>query len=114
MGNEVQDFYKDFARSIQGLSKESPDMVKAFKSLHDQAMKQGILGTKEKEFIALGIAVAVHCVPCIRLHTRAAVGAGASRAEILEAASVALLMGGGPAYTHIPVVTETLDAMGIA
>jgi alkylhydroperoxidase/carboxymuconolactone decarboxylase family protein YurZ len=57
--------------------------------------------------------VAVHCVPCIRLHTRAAVGAGASRAEILEAASVALLMGGGPAYTHIPVVTETLDAMGI-
>jgi AhpD family alkylhydroperoxidase len=113
MGNEVQDFYKDFTRSIQGLSKESPDMVKAFKSLHDQAMKQGILGTKEKEFIALGIAVAVHCVPCIRLHTRAAVGAGASRAEILEAASVALLMGGGPAYTHIPVVTETLDAMGI-
>jgi AhpD family alkylhydroperoxidase len=113
MGNEVQQFYKDFSRSIQKLSKESPDMVKGFKVLHDQVMKQGILGAKEKEFIALGIAVAVYCVPCIRLHTQAAVSAGASRAEIIEAASVALLMGGGPAYTHIPEVMNTLEAMGI-
>ena len=51
--------------------------------------------------------------PCIRLHTRAAAGAGASRAEILEAASVAVVMGGGPAYTHLPEVMNTLDAMGI-
>lgn len=113
MENENQQFFKDFTRSIQKLSKESPDTVKSFKSLHDQMMKPGILGTKEKEFIALGIAVADHCVPCIRLHTRAAVAAGASKAEILEAASVAVVMGGGPAYTHLPEVTNTLEAMGI-
>jgi AhpD family alkylhydroperoxidase len=113
MEHESQQFFKDFTRSIQHLAKESPDTVKTFKSLHDQVMKPGILGTKEKEFIALGIAVAGHCLPCIRLHTRAAVGAGASRAEILEAASVAVVMGGGPAYTHLPEVMNTLDAMGI-
>ena len=113
MENEAQQFFKDFTRSIQKLSKESPDTVRAFKSLHDQVIKPGVLGTKEKEFIALGIAVAGHCLPCIRLHTRAAVGAGASRAEILEAASVAVVMGGGPAYTHLPEVIHTLDAMGV-
>jgi AhpD family alkylhydroperoxidase len=113
MGNEALQFFKDFTRSIQNLSKESPDTVKVFKALHDQVMKPGILGTKEKEFIALGIAVAGHCVPCIRLHTRAAVGAGASKAEILEAASVAVVMGGGPAYTHMPEVMNVLEAMGI-
>lgn len=113
MENEVQQFYKDFTRSIQKLSKESPNMVKGFKAFHDQVMKGGVLGEKEKEFIALGIAVAVHCTPCIRLHTQAAVSAGASKEEIIEAASVAVLMAGGPAYTHIPEVMKTLEAMGV-
>jgi len=62
-------------------------------------------GTKEKEFIALGIAVAVHCVPCIRLTrgrrlARARAG-GDTGSRIGGAAH-----GGRPCYTHIPVVTE--------
>jgi AhpD family alkylhydroperoxidase len=113
MGNEVQQFHKDFTRSIQKLSKESPDLVKSFKTLHDQVMKKSALGEKEKELIAVGIAVATHCVPCIRLHTQAAVSYGASKEEILEAASVAVLMAGGPAYTHVPEVMNVLDAIGI-
>jgi len=113
MENEAQQFYKNFTRSIQKLSKESPNMIKGFKSFHDQVMKGGVLGQKEKELIALGIAVAVHCIPCIRLHTQAAVGIGASKEEIMEAASVAVLMAGGPAYTHVPEVMKTLEAMGI-
>ena len=113
MENEIQHFYKDFIRSVQKLSKESPHMVKSFKSLHDQVMKEGVLGEKEKELIALGIAVAVHCIPCIRLHTQAAIAAGASKDEILDAASVAVLMAGGPAYTHVTEVVKTLEALGV-
>ena len=113
MENEVQQFHKDFTRSIQKLSKESPNMIRGFKSFHDQIMKGGVLGGKEEELIALGIAVAMHCVPCIRLHTPAAVAAGANKDEIMEAASVGVLMAGGPAYTHVPEVMKTLEAMGI-
>ncbi|MBW2554953.1 MAG: carboxymuconolactone decarboxylase family protein [Deltaproteobacteria bacterium] len=125
MENEVQQFNKDFTRSIQKLSKESPSMVKGFNAFHDQIMKGGVLSGKEKEFIALGIAIAVqefialgiaiavHCVPCIRLHTQAAIAAGANKEEIIEAASVGVLMAGGPAYTHVPEVLKTLEAMGI-
>ncbi len=109
MENETRQFFKDFTRSIQMLSKESPDTVKTFKALHDQVMKPGILGNKEKEFIALGIAVANHCGPCIRLHTRAAVSAGASKAEILEACGVAIAMGGGPAMAYVPLVLKFLE-----
>jgi AhpD family alkylhydroperoxidase len=113
MENGVQEFYKDFMRSMQKLSKESPNMIKSFKAFHDQVMKGGVLGEKEKELIALGIAVAVHCIPCIRLHTQAAITAGANKEEIIEAASVAVLMAGGPAYTHVPEVMKALEAMGI-
>jgi len=113
MENEVQLFYKDFTRSIQKLSKESPKMIKSFKAFHDQVMKGGVLGEREKELIALGIAVAVHCIPCIRLHTQAAITAGANKEEIIEAASVAVLIAGGLAYTHVPEVMKTLEAMGV-
>jgi len=113
MENEVQQFYKDFTRSQQKLSKESPNMVKSFKVFHDQAMKGGVLGEREKELIALGIAVAVHVIPCIRLHTQAAITAGANKEEIIDAASVAVLMAGAPAYIHVSEVMKTLEAMGV-
>ena len=113
MGNEVQQFYKDFTRYGQKLAKESPDMSKSIKALHDGVMKKGVLTRKEKEFIAIGIAVATHCLPCIRLHTQAAVAAGASKEEIMESASVACVLSGGMAYTHVPEVLRTLEAMGV-
>jgi len=31
--------------------------------------------------------------------------------QIPKAASVAVMMGGGPAYTHIPYVMDTLEAL---
>jgi AhpD family alkylhydroperoxidase len=74
-------------------------------------MKDGALTTKQKELIALGIAVAQRCEPCINLHVQKCLGAGNTSAEVLEAASVAVMMQGGPAYTHIPVVMEALEAL---
>ena len=31
--------------------------------------------------------------------------------QIPEAASVPVMMGGGPAYTHVPVVMDTIEAL---
>jgi len=45
------------------------------------------------------------------LHVQKCLDAGATKEQILEAASVAVMMGGGPAYTHIPVVMETLETL---
>jgi len=38
--------------------------------------------------------------------------AGASKEEILEAATVAILMGGGPALTYIAEVRKALEEFG--
>ena len=80
-------------------------------SMFAKIMKDGALSLKEKEFIALGIGVALRCEPCIRIHTQKCLDVGATKEQILEAASVAVMMGGGPAYTHIPMVIETLEAL---
>jgi AhpD family alkylhydroperoxidase len=113
MDNEVQVFFKDFMKANQKIAKHIPETVKTFMSLHEKTTEAGALDKKHKELLALGIAVATHCTPCIYLHTQAAVQAGATVPEILETASVAVLMGGGPAFAHIPEILKTFDALGV-
>jgi alkylhydroperoxidase/carboxymuconolactone decarboxylase family protein YurZ len=55
--------------------------------------------------------VAIQYTPCIRLHVKKCVEAGATKEQVFEATSVAVMVGGGPAYTHIPAVMDTLEAL---
>jgi AhpD family alkylhydroperoxidase len=113
MAVDVKEFYKEFPKFVQKMAQDIPEVVKAFQGVVGKSLEPGLLTTKEKEFVAIGIAVAQHCKPCIYLHTQKAVEAGATRKEILEAAGVAVLMGGGPAFTHVAEVVKALDALGI-
>lgn len=113
MTNDVQDFFRDIARMRQKLAKHIPDAYKSFIGLHDSVMDPGALDKKNKELIALGIAVASHCKPCIYQHTQAAVQEGATPQEVLEAAGVAVLMAGGPAFAHVPEILKVFDTLGV-
>ena len=112
MANSVKEFLEQFPRQMEQVKQAVPDTIKGFGALFQGAMKNGALKTKEKELIALGIAVAQRCGPCINLHVQKALEAGSTREEILEAAGVAVVMQGGPAYTHLPHVLEALEALG--
>jgi alkylhydroperoxidase/carboxymuconolactone decarboxylase family protein YurZ len=46
---------------------------------------------------------------CIVVHVKNAVNAGANKQEILEAAWVAVMMGGGPALSYIQCVLKALE-----
>ena len=50
--------------------------------------------------IALSIGVADRCDGCIASHAKAALRAGATRDELLEAINVAIIMGGGPSVMY--------------
>jgi alkylhydroperoxidase/carboxymuconolactone decarboxylase family protein YurZ len=43
------------------------------------------------------------------LHVQGCLKAGATREQIVEAAAVAVLMAGGPAFTHVPEVLHALQ-----
>lgn len=102
-------FFDEYKTEMQAVQKEMPDLVRNFGSLFMTAMKDGALQTKFKELIALGIALADRCEPCIRLHVQKSLEAGCSKQEILEAAAIAVVMQGGPAYTHLPMVLQTIE-----
>ncbi len=49
----------------------------------------GLLNKKTEELIALGVAYAINCVKCMKVHRKAALDSGLSTEEIYEALSVA-------------------------
>ncbi len=95
--------------SVQKLKKNTPDQLKGFGGLYKEVMKAGALDVKTKELIAVGTAVTSLCEMCIVVHVKNAVNAGANKQEILEAAWVAVMMGGGPALSYIQCVLKALE-----
>jgi AhpD family alkylhydroperoxidase len=111
MSTNAQEYYAGNAAAMRPVRTAMTEVVRNFGALHQAAMKAGALSLAEKELIALSIGLAVRCENCIYAHIAAAMKAGATREQILEAAGVAVLMQGGPTYTYLPRVTEALDAL---
>lgn len=105
--------YPEHREHIQGLvsrlSKDIPDTMAGFGQLHRGATAQGVLSTKEKELIALGIAITLRCDACIAYHVHDAIEAGATREEMNEAIGVAILMGGGPSLMYGAEAYEAIE-----
>jgi AhpD family alkylhydroperoxidase len=109
MANDAAVFFDTWPGKRQQMKEQASDMARAFGGFYQAMMKDGALSVREKELIALGIALAQRCTPCINLHVQGCIKAGAARDQILEAAGVAVVMQGGPAFTHFPEVIAALD-----
>ena len=109
MAGEAKQFLAEFGKALEQMKVQTPDVVNSFGGMFARIMKSGALDVKQKELIALAVGLAVRCRPCIILHVQKALQAGATREEILEAAGVTVMMGGGPVYTHVPEVLKVLD-----
>ncbi|WP_406662962.1 carboxymuconolactone decarboxylase family protein [Gallaecimonas sp. GXIMD1310] len=92
--------YEELCHWMETLSLDIPEAMQGFSTLHEASVKPGALGAKTKELIALGIAITVRCDGCISFHVHDALEAGASKEEIAETVSVAILMGGGPSVVY--------------
>lgn len=112
MSDDVKAFYEKYKKDYGKMQAQMPDTVKGFGALFGAVMKDGALSLKYKELIALAIGVAVRCEPCISLHVRKCLQAGATREEILDAVSVCAMMQGGPSFTYLPAVLDALEANG--
>jgi AhpD family alkylhydroperoxidase len=98
MSTNAANYYQNNPAAMKPVREAMPELLKGFGGLHHSAMKSDSLDTATKELIALSIGLAVRCENCIYAH--------------IEAAGVAVMMGGGPAYTYLPRVIEALDELG--
>jgi len=113
MGKSAKEVLKDFQVDMPKLARAIPEVAADFtKKLMPDVLKDGALSTKEKELIALGIAVCARCDYCIAIHVKKCLEAGTTKAEMAEACGVAILMGGGPALTYAAFAARAVEELG--
>lgn len=73
---------------------------RAFEAFGKAVFADGALSAKVKQIIAVAVAHVTQCPYCIRGHSKAALRAGATPQELMEAIWVAAEMRAGGAYAH--------------
>lgn len=90
----------DLRPQVKSFNAAIGDTAKGFGAIAASLRGDGALSHRQKEFVALGIAVAIRCEPCILFHTEALIRLGASRDEVAEVLAVVVEMGGGPGVMY--------------
>ncbi|SHI19533.1 carboxymuconolactone decarboxylase family protein [Pollutimonas bauzanensis] len=97
---------KEFAKQRAELA---PDALAAFRAFSAAVFAEGALPKKTKQLIAVAVAHVTQCPYCIKGHTEAAVKAGSSEQEIMEAIWVAAEMRAGAAYAHSHLALDAIN-----
>jgi AhpD family alkylhydroperoxidase len=85
---------------LRVMNKLIPQVATDFAALSKTVKDSPGISVKEKEYVALGIAIAQSCAPCINFHVEALMKAGATRAELGDVLGMCIQMGGGPALMY--------------
>jgi AhpD family alkylhydroperoxidase len=111
MDSQIQRL-KDMDELIEDFKSNLPEAYKARDEFNDEVYKDGALSAKTKRLMAMSIAVRIECTSCIIFQTKLAVEAGATKREVVEAASVASAMGGTSASSGLWIVVQTMKDLG--
>jgi len=107
---DIRNRLQAFKSGVETLGKEMPDTIKSLFGFIETAQKKSVLSVREKELIALGISLYHRCEDCIIVHVFNAFQAGCTRQEILEAAGMSMVFGGGPSLaSSATLLIEALD-----
>ena len=87
----------------------APGAAKAFHDFSAAVFADGALSAKTKQLIAVAAAHVTQCPYCIKGHAHAALRAGNSNEEIMEAIWVAAEMRAGAAYAHSALALDTIE-----
>jgi AhpD family alkylhydroperoxidase len=89
------------AKNQQRLMDETPLLFRGFDDLMTAYYAKSALDTKYKELIAIALSISRCCIPCLAVHMKNAVSAGATRDEIIDAAKISVEFGGGPSFVVV-------------
>jgi AhpD family alkylhydroperoxidase len=87
----------------------APAQQAAFDAFGKAVFADGALTAKCKQIIAVAVAHVTQCPYCIKGHTKAALRAGATEQELMEAIWVAAEMRAGGAYAHAALMLDTVE-----
>ncbi len=105
----MQDLVTQTDEMFKSLSEDMPKPANSFMNFVKTAKTKGVLDSKFKTLICVALAVSQQCSWCIAVHVQNAVNEGASKEEILDAAMMSVVMGGGPKMMYFNVLYQELE-----
>jgi AhpD family alkylhydroperoxidase len=85
---------------LSKLDELGPDGMSAFRAFDKAAFEPGALSGREKQLIAIAVALTTQCPYCVHIHVDAARKEGATEEQLAETAIVAAAIRAGGAITH--------------
>ena len=110
MENQL-DYYTETGKYRDQFDQELPIMA-AYTTFRKGVYQDGALSLKIKRLIALACGLQAGCTRCIQGQTKDAIAAGATKDEVLEAVSVAVVMGGTAVSAETWRVAKVLEELG--
>ncbi len=111
MENQIE-YYSDTGKYRDRFDEALPKLMPAYSTFRKEVYKDGALSQKTKRLIALAAGLQAGCTRCVQGQTKDAVAAGATKAEILEAVAVAVVMGGTAVSAETWRVVKVLEELG--
>ena len=111
MDNQIE-YYTDTGKYRDRFDEALPELMPAYSTFRKEVYKEGALTQKTKRLIALAAGLQAGCTRCVQGQTKDAVAAGATKAEILEAVAVAVVMGGTTVSAETWRVVKVLEELG--
>jgi AhpD family alkylhydroperoxidase len=106
---EMAEIYPASTREYAARRRElAPEQQAAFDAFSKAVFADGALPGKTKQIIAVAVAHVTQCPYCIQGHTAAALRAGATPSELMEAVWVAAEMRAGASYAHSALMLARL------
>ncbi|HLF17002.1 MAG TPA: carboxymuconolactone decarboxylase family protein [Candidatus Thermoplasmatota archaeon] len=110
---DLHDFRAARRRKTDNLLGEEHRDLKRFFALDSAAYRDtpGALDGKTKELLGLVASTVLRCNDCIAYHADQCVQVGWTKAELLDALNVALVVGGSITIPHIRTVWEVVEQL---
>lgn len=111
MSNPVKEFNDYRAIMNEKLLADDNKVIKRIFNLDTNAYLEGALDVRTKELLGLVASAVLRCDDCIKYHLETSYKNGITKAEMMEAMSIATLVGGTIVIPHLRRAYEFWEAL---
>ena len=111
MHNMVKEFNDYRSKMNDKILADNNKIIKRIFNLDTNAFAEGVLDVKTKELLGLVASMVLRCDDCVKYHLESSYKAGLKKQQVVEALSIATLVGGTIVIPHLRRAYEFWDAL---
>ncbi|MBD0833311.1 carboxymuconolactone decarboxylase family protein [Aestuariibaculum sediminum] len=111
MSDIVNEFNEYRSKMNDKILSDNNKVIKRIFNLDTNAYAEGALDVKTKELLGLVASTVLRCDDCIKYHMETSYKIGLKKEEVVEALSIATLVGGTIVIPHLRRAYEFWDAL---